>query len=581
MNNIFYKPYVESNDFPPARFPYTREKLLERPIFPTYIFDGGASFFMLDVFKTNNSDDILELILSGKLFEYYTFEGKFDWSGVFKKFYRLEYLHEWEAHIWLNRLYILLPVAQAYLKTKDKKYAKIWYEILMDWFKNNPYKTYENEVNDMVWIDMQVAWRTINMVHSMYMFGEGDAFTKEEWLSIYELLKLHANQLYKEGSEHTKLKSADNHQLQVGMALIMLGTLMPEIFPYYKEYIETGKKIVAINLKYSIYDDGVNNEDSITYSHFIARLYLEAELFLKNNGYTTVDRCAELIQKQYEFLYHFSTRDNKTLQIGDGYSMNAVEDIEFVNSFYPLNFSREKKSMIFEHSRMAVLRNERFEVFIDAMDMQEWHQHYGRPHYAVYIDSKPFVVDTGSVNYDRYDLRARLNSASAHNVIECHEMPIEKHLEKTEAKECLSIESYDISGEKQTITIKNVIQTPDGRFVNWVRTFTLTSDLLVVEDSVEASEKMHFTSYVHTHNSINGYYNFDKPVQPVENGYTKLNNRYDTALYSVETSTRFDVDYDPCVDEKNTMSYSKVIKRNYFEKAFKETTKIIAPKEFY
>ena len=37
-----------------------------------------------------------------------------------------------------------------------------------------------------------------------------------------------------------------------------------------------GRIIVEDNLRYSIYDDGVNCEDSLSYCHFIARLYLEA-----------------------------------------------------------------------------------------------------------------------------------------------------------------------------------------------------------------------------------------------------------------------------------------------------------------
>ena len=47
MNNIYHRPYLEQGKI--TYFPYSREKLLEKPIFPAYVFDGGAFFFLNDI----------------------------------------------------------------------------------------------------------------------------------------------------------------------------------------------------------------------------------------------------------------------------------------------------------------------------------------------------------------------------------------------------------------------------------------------------------------------------------------------------------------------------------------------------
>ena len=73
MNNIYYRPYLEQGKT--TYFPYTREKLMERPIFPTFNFDGGAFFFANDYFKTTDGDKLLDMIMDGTLFDYWTRDG--------------------------------------------------------------------------------------------------------------------------------------------------------------------------------------------------------------------------------------------------------------------------------------------------------------------------------------------------------------------------------------------------------------------------------------------------------------------------------------------------------------------------
>ena len=127
MDNEYRKPYLAAltHTAPQTRYyVYPREALKKEPIFPYLVLDGGAFLFAAEHFGDASSDTLLEKTLSGELFELFRDEnGEMDWgrsyhlaaaSGMPKQ-------HEWQS--WPQRLYMLLPLAQAYLRTSDRKYA--------------------------------------------------------------------------------------------------------------------------------------------------------------------------------------------------------------------------------------------------------------------------------------------------------------------------------------------------------------------------------------------------------------------------------------------------------------------------
>lgn len=561
MSDIFKKPYLDQT---PVYFPYTVEKLCEGPIFPSIVFDGGAFFFANDALGTVNGDELLEKIMSGEIFSYWYREGEFDWLGAFKDFRPIGYTSEWEGHIWINRLYVLLPLAQAYAKTRDVKFLNAWLAILKDFTRVNPYTRYEDKPVDLVWRDMQVTWRTLNLLYSIFLFQGTDDLSREDWEFIYTCVKTHVDHMTDEGERYLEITEPDNHRLQIGTALILYGALFPEMFDQEK-LLRIGKGLVEINMKKSIFDDGCNNEDSMSYSHFIARLYLEAELVLEKNGFETVEGCKESIQKQYEFLYKFSTRQGKTVQFGDSYVFDAEKDVEFINSFYPLTFKREKKTELFASSRMAVLRNARFEVFIDAMDMTEWHQHFGRPQFIVFCDGLPMVVDSGSVNYDRGYFRRRLNSEKGHSVIYSPSIP----LTRQPSNETLAVEDFKDLEDEKLLTVSNTVTGSDGTSYKWLRTFRLFEDRLEIIDTVNASKPLNFVSQLFLPECRIGY----APAIEPEN-QTELLLRFGSFMERIKTDTVFETQYTPCVDTANRMNYAQLLIRKFNASDFTERTVI-------
>lgn len=559
MNNEFYKPYLNGEK---VFYAYNREDLIRRPVFPTIVFDGGAFFFANDKFGTTDGDFFLEKIMDGSIFDYWKRDGKLQWDGIYWDFRPIGYSSEWEGHIWLNRLYILLPLAHAYLKTKDEKYAQKWLEILRQFIIDVPYTTYEGRPGDLLWRDMQVTWRTITLMHSIFMLGENTSFNKEDWDFVYDTVKLHGNHIIKEGHKHAPNPGPDNHILQIGTAITMLGCLFPEFFDR-EEALNVAKRLISFNMETSIYSDGCNNEDSLSYSHFIARLYLEAELLLKYNNYAEIEGLHASVQKQYEFLYKFSSPAGKSLQIGDSYAFDAVGDVDFINSFYPLGFKRERKTTLFEGSRMAYLENGDFSLYVDAMDMDEWHQHFGRPHFLLYYKNQPLVIDSGSVNYDRGYIRKHLNSEKSHNVIYAEEIP----LTKKPSNETLKVLKFEDNADVKIFEIENNV-TGENKGYNWVRRFELYIDRLEIIDTVKATEKLNFVSKIFLPDCRVGY------TPPREKMLKEEKLRFGSFMETITTDTPFEVEFTPCVDEFNRMNYAESLVRKFNTDAFLEKTVI-------
>lgn len=600
MNNAYIKPCFKElyGDVRETRFCYTKEQLSERPIFPTYVLDGGAFLFLNDVFGTANSDDWLPMIMDGTFFDYWTYDGKFDWYAVWKCFTEKDCNPEWEAHIWLHRLYFLLPLAQAYMKTGERKYAQKWFELLSDWIAHNPYRRYpENPEGcpwfDMVWFDMQVAWRTINLTHSVFMLGcgEGNALTQEQWKVVYELIHQHREHLQTEGLAKNEKSGRGNHSLQIGMALIMLSCLFPE-FGDCEAYAKTGRYIVKVNCDLQLTEEGVDIEDSPSYAHFIARLYFEANRLLKINGYDPIPGVAEKLPKQYEYLYQYASPKGLTMQVGDAYAMDAERDIAFVDSIEPLSFERKKKTTAYLKSGMFVLRNGWYSVYIDMIKSDPsakksrmapkqviWggmygnHQHYGRPAFIAYGGEQLLANESGSMNYDCEGLRTMFASPSGHNVISCDEIPLHERLTSTEADEILSVEAFSDT-QTPSIVLKNHTAGVDGKSFDWVRTICLDADKIVITDHVTASEPMHFRNHLHMPAARTGYADYFASCQPVTNDGKTINLRRRQRLQTVTMDKAATIEYRPYSNEKNRIDVCVYAERTYFAQEFVSTTEI-------
>ena len=497
MKVQYVKPYISSIGTPvDGWFHYDRDDA--DPVIPYFVLDTGAFLLMRDLFDTDHSSELADLAVSGKFFEKWQYNGTFDWDAVFQ-YPTVDNTRIVEWHVFLHRLYILMPLAAKYYHTKDQVYADKFYAVLKNWFETHPYVQYDKDsAYYNVWRDMQVAWRTISLCLSCY-FLDG-AFDEEQWKFIYRVLELHAEHLLKESVVLKERGSIHNHALQEGTALVYLGCLFGE-FPHAKEYLEHGKEIVSMNLKKSIGSDGVSLEDCPSYAHFIARMFFDVYMLLENNGKEPIEGLKESVEKQYECLYQLSTSHGQTTQFNDSYVFSADRDLEIVQSVSDIKVSDMRRTTVFSDSHLAVLRAGDLEVFVDALGHPKGitlagHQHYGRPNIIAYYRGKPIIVDSGACNYDRRNLRMQIRACSAHNAM------FAKSADKyvwTDVEESYRFDAFE-DGDVKKLTVSGTASCDDVTY-SVKRTIEVSENKILLRDEASCDTEQEFVINMHLSNA--------------------------------------------------------------------------------
>ncbi len=496
MSSAFRKPYIR--DFYPAKqecrqYVYPREMLMEQDVFPFLVLDGGAFFFMTDRFGDATSQTLLAKTMSGEVFDCLRrADGTIDWGMSYHTTDGTRQAKQHELQSWPQRLYVLLPLAQAYMRTRDKVYADRWIEILRQWVQDSPYEGFHPEIShiktSMKWRDMQVSWRTMTLLHSIYMLGTDDnGLSREDWQFVYDFLDLNLAHLVLETEEALKVNRYGNHVLQMGSALVSAGILFCEL-PRAKEYVEAGYRIIRFCIERAIFDDGGSNESSPSYSHFIARLYLEAAAHIERNGYPAIEGLRTSVERQYQWLASCATITGKTLRLSDSYTMDAHKDIQNMAAVFGMEIDYSKKSVCFPDSGFVLLRDGKTEVAIDAMGWYGGHQHNARLQLLVFHDGDEILCDSGCVSYDYWDLYRSLYVSAAHNVLYSPEIPEDAAMR--------DVQILDFSPADNTAIVATTVSHGDKSYT-WRRTVALSEGKVTILDEAEASGELDFEGSYH------------------------------------------------------------------------------------
>jgi hypothetical protein len=421
----FSKPFIQRSyrkASKPRRYPYPERMFREHDVFSIFILDGGAFLFANQTFGGGTGKDILRALAAGSLFAPWKVAGRVNWNQAFDDSLRPPYAYQVEKQGWLNRLFFLLPMAQEYLRTADEKWARAWYSHFREWQRAQPYVAARDQrtppwTGDRCWFDMQITWRLLVLVHSVFLLQRSAFLTERHWRSVYAAIQLHADLLLGEARAQLARKTrGGNHSLQKGNALVHVGLLFPELDAA-ADYLEVGRETVRQHLREEIYADGGNVEASPSYGHFIARLYLEVFLLLKNNRMPAIPGLEASLRKQYRFLAATASPAGTTLPLSDSYELSVKEDLQVVEQLFPLPRMRPKSLSIFPQSCFAVVRGRSMTAYLDGMALGEWHHHDGKPNLLLYVGEQPLLVDSGCFEYDKHPLREWIRSDAAHNVV--------------------------------------------------------------------------------------------------------------------------------------------------------------------
>ncbi|MEK6793452.1 MAG: heparinase II/III family protein [Spirochaetota bacterium] len=468
----------------PTHLPYPREVFDTYDIFEILPLDGGAFFFSQEHLGGTRSECFIHAIEAGSLFAPWMTDNGMQWDKALASAQRAQIKPPWEKHVWLNRLYFLLAIARRYYTTNDAHWARMWLSLFDDWSAKNPYDDISLRTHgrgNYTWFDMQVAWRLFVFTYSVHLLAGSTSLTAAAWERIYRAIGVHTEHLYQESVHDIALdkKIKGNHYLQKGTALLLASILFPEMGDS-RAYRNAAIKIYREHDAKETLADGGNIENSPSYSHFIARMYLDAYLICEKNGIADADtaRFKASAEKQYAFLARTATPSGSTLQINDSYSLDAARDLALAHAVCPSIADVVRSSTaLFLASGRAILMNDHFSIHIDNGPTGLWHHHDARPNIIAFAGKEPFIVDSGCCNYDR-SARAWMNAAGAHCVLTLADSNGAMRASGTEHR------SFEPTASGGTIVFSTRYQGACS--AEWIRTITLSGARLIIDDAIQA-----------------------------------------------------------------------------------------------
>ncbi len=564
--DAFVRPWFEETVGKPPlkrRHPYPRDLFREREIFPLLVLDGGAFFWLNDrMGGTADGKAVLDGLESGKLLEPWRAEGKpsgeLDWELPLRRHGSSSLRTPLEERVWVHRLYFLLPIAQEFFRTGNEAWARKWMQYFREWADRHPRAADESVLrDDFVWFDMQVCWRLLVLIHSVYLLSGSSKLTRKDWGLIYGAIREHAHHALAEAkSEIARGAQGANHSLQRGTALLYAGVLFPEI-ELASECVDAGRIILTWQMREQVLPDGGSVEGSPSYSHFIARYYAEAWALLSKNRMAPIEGLETTIQRQYEWLFQSSSPGSLSLQIGDSYALDARADLQTAARLFPLSIAGSKGSTIFRDSQFAVLRNARFDLYVDAMKMREDHQHVGRPNLLVFANGEPLLVDSGCCNYDWMIQEHYLRGAWAHNVVlvpALQEPTLDVYVHNAELRQRYSdiaITEF-VTGDRQSSVAVTSTVRRGNRGYTWERRIVLEPDRVRILDRVTSEEEVECRQLFH----------LARTNVALEQGGRVAVMRHagqDARLEHMEPARTFTLSYQPAVDQRNAISISPTL----------------------
>jgi len=327
---------------------------------------------------------------------------------------------ELEKSVWLNRWYYLPCFARLYWRTGRRPYLDNLLQIFRQWTKDNPVPAdlpgYFRS-RKYIWRDMQVAWRTQNLIWCFFMGRQG--FTDAEQAELLESIQTHAQVVMAYHGEQAL--SYGNHQPHGALAILHAAALFPE-WPGAEEQQNKALRILNHHLEAAFFADGNSVELCPGYYPFIAANFRDAYLLCVANGIPVSARWKERLRQFHRFLYETQQPDGTTPPINDSTEVPVRVSLQILGDILDLPKSEQAPttSFRFAESHQAVMRDgrERY-LFVDAAAGAGslFHWHGGKLGFHYWQGGQPCLVDSGICNYDEPLRKFWYHRSSAHNTI--------------------------------------------------------------------------------------------------------------------------------------------------------------------
>jgi len=506
------------------RYHYPRELFEDRDVFRVFILDGGAFFFTTEFLGGASGQDFLEAYRSGKLLAPWWDGQSLDWDNATRQLLDGAHLRM-EQYAWLKRLYFMLPFAHNFFLTGSKESAAFWFLHFESWFQHTRCVDTTAAPDTPLWIvawrrrlgrlvkpfgmmpfkrrtsgaqlnhagalklasqDMQLSWPLLVLIHSVFLLSSRPGLEDQNWNRVYSCIEELSGRLYHEAKLEMRLGlGKGNHFLHKGMALLFSGVLFPE-FVGSQQLVELARRIIGFHARQETTKDGANIEMCPSYSHFMARLHLDATLLLEANKLPPIRNLYSTVLKEYHFLHQTESPEGSALPINESFRFDASHERKIVRHLVPSFGFPLQESRLFPDSSFAVLRNGSFTVYVDGHDADVRHHHEGKPNLLIYAARHEVLVDQGCCNYDRERARDGYSNAVAHNVVRLE--PLSGGFQG-EQKGAGKVRLFDFDCKKSTKSISmSRHATTGGIRYRWERDVMIAGNEIEIRDRIESKK---------------------------------------------------------------------------------------------
>jgi hypothetical protein len=355
----------------------------------------------------------------------------------------------------LSRFQHMNILGQAYLLTKDKKYAEEFRDQIADWIDNNPIGFGVN------WkCTMDVAIRVANWLISQEYFSGSEHITKDFWHKFYTSIYEHGKFII----NHLENKSLirNNHYISDLVGLFFIATYCP-FFKESKRWGDFAIKELSQEIDIQIYPDGCNFEASTSYHRLVLELLFYITLLAERSGSPLPNKFKDKVEKMFEFCLFAIKPDGTIPQIGDNdsgrflvfckrpvldhkyllsFASIAYEDSQFKISDFGFDeevfwtFGRKGKklydnlpprtgplnSKAFPDAGWYIIRNSNDYCLVscgpNGQSGKGGHAHNDKLSFELVLDGRNIVVDPGTYIYTSYpEIRNLFRSTEYHNTI--------------------------------------------------------------------------------------------------------------------------------------------------------------------
>ena len=211
--------------------------------------------------------------------------------------------------IWeVARFQFVYDLGQAYLLTKDERYARKFFELIVNWRESHP--DYQGVSFCSV---VEMARRIHSLLWGIHFFGTSESLTEAAATAIYRICWLGPHFT----SNHLSVWFSPNtHLLGEAYGLYLVGRQFPE-FRLAPDWKRLGEGMLLTELDQQFTADGMHAELSTAYHAYALEFYLSLYLLAKSGNEPWAESVREMVVSMTEVLAALQRPDGAWPHVGD------------------------------------------------------------------------------------------------------------------------------------------------------------------------------------------------------------------------------------------------------------------------